>query len=69
MWLARKSQDTLTYWTHFQKEPHEPCSMPEEARRHSLPGHSFRRTLMSHAACQKKPEHTYSLDTFSEGSS
>jgi len=69
MWLAKRSQNTLTYWTHFQQKPHEPCSLPEEARTHSLPGHIFRRSLMSHPACQKKPEHTHSLDTFSEGPS
>jgi len=66
---ARSSQNTLTYWTHFQKEPHQSCSLPEEARTHSLPGHIFRRSLISHAACQKKPEPTHSLDTFSEGAS
>src|SRR6266568_1639363 len=69
MQLARRSQNTLTPWTHFQKEPHQPCSLPEEARTHSQPGHIFRRSLISHAACQKKPEHTHILDTFSEGAS
>src|SRR6266704_1728322 len=29
----------------------------------------FRRSLISHPACQKKPEHTHFLDTFSEGAS
>ena len=67
--LARRSQNTLTTWTHFQKEPNQPCSLPEEARTHSLPGHSFRRSPISHAACQKKPEDTHFLDTFSEGAS
>ena len=67
MQLARRSQSTLTPWTHFQKEPHQPCSFPEEARPHSLAGHIFRRSLISHAACQKKPEHTHLLNTFSEG--
>ena len=67
MQLARRSQNTLTSWTHFQKEPHQPYSLPEEARTHSLAGHIFRGSLISHAACQKKPDHTHILDTFSEG--
>jgi len=66
MQLARRSKNALTSWTHFQKEPHQPCSLPEEARTHSQPGHIFRRSQISHAACQKKPEHTHILDTFSE---
>jgi len=69
MQLARRSQNTLTCWTHFQKEPHQPCSLPEEARTHSHTGHIFRRSLISHAACLKKPEHTHILDTLSEGAS
>jgi len=69
MQLARRSRNTLTSWTHFQKMPHQPCSLPEEARTHSQPGHIFRRSLISHAAWQKKPEHTHNLDTFSEGAS
>jgi len=67
--LARRSQNTLTAWTHFQKQPDRPCSSPEEARTQSPPGHIFRRSLMSHAAFQKKPEHTHSLDIFSEEAS
>ena len=63
MQLARRSQNTLTLWTHFQKELNQPCSMPE-ARTHTLSAHIFR-SLISYAACQKKPEHTHSLDTFS----
>ena len=66
---ASRSQNTLTLWTHFQKEPHRSCSLPEEARTHSHPRHIFRRRFISHAAWQKKPGHTHSLDTFSEASS
>jgi len=66
--LARKSQNTLTVWTHFQKTP-QSSSLPEEPRTHSLPGQIFRRNLISHPACQKKPEHTHKLDTFSERAS
>jgi len=68
MWLVRRSQNTLTIWMHFQKEGYQPCSLPEEVRTHSHPGHIFR-SLISHAACQQKPEHTHSLDTFSKGAS
>jgi len=67
MQLARRSQNILTYWTHFQKKPHQQGSLPEEDRAHSLAGHIFRRSLISHTACQKKPEHTHSLDTVSKG--
>jgi len=65
MQLARRSQNTLTSWTHFQKDPHQPSSLTKEAKTHSLPGHIFRRSPISHPTCQKKPEHTHSLDTFS----
>jgi len=87
--LARTGQNMLTNWTHFQKEPHQSSSLPEDARTHSLPGHFqkephqpsslpkdarthslsrhiFRKSLISHPVCQKMPEHTHSLDTFSE---
>jgi len=69
MQLARRCQNTLTNWTHFQKGPHQPSSLPEDARTHSHTGHIFRRGLISHPACQKMPEHTHMLDTFSEGAS
>ena len=65
--LARRSQNTLTSWTHFQKEPYEPSSLPEEAKTHSQTGHILR-SLMSHAACSKKPKHTHFLDTLSGAS-
>jgi len=61
--LARTCQNTLTIWT--QKKPHQPSSLPEHARTHLQSGH--RRSLISHPAYQKRPEHTHSLDTLSEG--
>ena len=66
MQLARRSQNTLTLWTHLQREPHQPSSLPKEPRTHSLPGCIFRGSLISYPACQKKREHTHFLDIFSE---
>jgi len=67
--LGRRCQNTLTLWTHFDKEPLQPSSLPEDARTHSHSGHIFRRSLISHPAWQKMPEHTHFLDTFLEGAS
>jgi len=67
--LGQRWQNTLTPWAHFQKGPHQTSSLPEDARTHSQTGHIFRRSLISHPACRKMPEHTHALDTFSEGAS
>ena len=64
--LARRSQNTLTVWTN---KPHQPSSLPEGARTNSHTGHISRECLISCSACQKKPEHTHFLDTFSEEAS
>jgi len=69
MQLARRNQDALTLWTHFQRKPHEPSSLPEEARTHSLSGHIFKESLISSPSYQQKPWHTHILDTFSADSS
>ena len=69
MQLGRRSQNTLISWTHFQRVSHQLCSLAEEARTHSSPGHIFRESLISYAAWQKKPEHTHFLHRFSERAS
>ena len=63
---CQKKPEHTHFLNTFQKEPHEPSSLPDGARTHSQTGHILRNSIIRHLACQKKPEHTHSLDTFSE---
>jgi len=64
---CQKMEETLTLWTHFQ-EPHQPCSLPVYQNTLTYWTH-FQKELISHSACQNRPEHAHKLDTFSEGTS